>query len=105
MFASPVIVPKNSFKNNVWSRSKKFRRAQVVAMLNILNEEDSGRSEAEGQKNNCDWELPASEEELSSEDEVENAPNLSATNDARTTFLVTSNSHQSLIYSNSSIAD
>ena len=73
-------------------------------MLNMLDEEDSGRSDAEDQENNCDWELAVSEEELSSEDEVENALNLSATNDASTTFLVTSNSNQSPVSSNPSIA-
>ena len=86
-------------------RSKRFRRAQVLAMLNMLDEEDSGRSDAKNQENNCYWELSVSEEELSSEDEVENVPNLCATNDASTTLLVMSNSDLSAISSNPSIAD
>ena len=57
-------------------------------MLNILDEEDVGRSDTEDQENNCDLELSVSEEELSREDEVENAPNISATNDASSTLLV-----------------
>ena len=58
----------------------------------MLDKEDSGTCDAEDQENNCDWELSVSEEELSSEDEVENAPNFSATNGASITLLVISNS-------------
>ena len=79
---------------------KSFIRAQVVAMLNMLNEEDSGRSNDKDQENNCNWEISVLEEELSSEDEVENA-----TNDASITLLVTSNSDQSPVSSNPSITD
>ena len=71
----------------------------------MLDEEDLGRSDAKNQEKNCDWELSVLEEELSSEDEVENAPNLSATNDFGNTLLVTSNSNQSPVSSNPSIAD
>ena len=67
---------------------KRFKRVQVVAMLSMLDAEDVGRSDAEDQENKCDLELSVSEEELSREDEVENAPNLSATNDASSTLLV-----------------
>ena len=44
------------------------------------------------------------EEELSRKDDIENAPNLSAASDA-TTIPVTSNSNQSPVSSNPSIAD
>ena len=67
---------------------KRFKRVQVVAMLSMLDAEDVGRSDAEDQENKCDLELSVSEEELSRKDEVENAPNLSATNDASSTLLV-----------------
>ena len=49
-------------------RPKRFRRPQVVAMLNMLDEKDSRRNDAKDQENNCGWELSVSEEELSSED-------------------------------------
>ena len=79
VFASPVTVPNTVLKIMSGQRPKTLRRTQVVPMLNMLDEEDSGRSDAENQENNCDWELSVSEEELSSEDEVENVPNLCAT--------------------------
>ena len=70
------------------------------------NEKDSGKSDAEDQENNFDWDLSVSEEELSKEDEVEIAPNLSATNDATTTTLiVTSNSDQSPVSLNPTVVD
>ena len=71
-------------------RPKRFTIAQVLATLNFLNEEYLGGSEAEDQKNVSDWELTVSEEELSSEDDIENAPDLFATSDA-TAIPVTSN--------------
>ena len=78
----------------------KVRKTQLVRMLNIFDEEDSGKSDAEDQENNCDWDLSVSEEELSNEDEVENVPDLSATNDAINSLIVTSNSDQSPVYCN-----
>ena len=57
-------------------RPKRFGRAQVLATLSLLDEEDSGGSGAEDQENTSDWELFVSEKELSSKDEIENAPNL-----------------------------
>ena len=56
------------------------------------------------QENASGRESSVSEEELSSEDEIENAPELSATSDA-ITLLMTSNSDQSSINSNSSRAN
>ena len=76
----------------------------MLTTLNLLNEEDSEGSEAESQKNASDWKLSISEKELSSKDEIENAPDLSGTSDA-TTLPVTSNSNQSPVSSNPSIFD
>ena len=70
----------------------------------MLIEEDSEGSYNEDQQNFFDWELSVSEEEVSSEDEIENALDLSATSDA-TTFPATSISNQYPISSNPSIAN
>ena len=51
-------------------RPKRFRRAQLLATLNLLHEKDLGGSDAKDQENASDWELSVSEEELSSEDEI-----------------------------------
>ena len=83
-------------------RPKRFRRAQVLATLNLLDDEDSGGNDAKDQENASDRELLVSEKERSSEDEIKNAPDLSATSDP-TTFPLTFNSDQSLVRSNPSI--
>ena len=54
--SSVVTVADNGFKNNGWSGPKRFRRAQVLTRLNLLNEEDSDESDSEDQED-------ASEEE------------------------------------------
>ena len=64
----------------------------MLATLNLLDEEGSGGSDAKDQTNASDWQLSVSEEELSSEDETENAPDLSATSNAFS-HPVMSNSH------------
>ena len=51
----------------------------MLAAFNLLNEKDSGGSDAEVQENASDWELSISEKELSTGDEVKNDPDLSAT--------------------------
>ena len=70
MFVSPVTALHLIIVSKIMSgqRPKRFRRPQVVAMLNMLDEKDSGRNDAKDQENNCGWELSVSEEELSSED-------------------------------------
>ena len=60
MFASPITVSNTVLNIMSGQRPKRLRRAQAVVMLNMLDEEDSGRSDAENQENNCDWELSVS---------------------------------------------
>ena len=60
-------------------------------MINLLNEENLEGTDAEDQKNSFDWLLSISEEELRSEDKIENPRDLSATSDV-TSLPVTSNS-------------
>ena len=85
-------------------RPKRFRKVQVLATLDLLDEKDLGKSVAEDQENAFDWESSNSKEELSSEDGIENAPYLFATSDA-TTLPMTSNSDQSPVSSNPSKVD
>ena len=64
---------------------------QLLATLNLLDEEDSGRKDPEDQENATGWDLSVLEEKLSSEDATEIAPDLSGTSDA-ITLSVTFNS-------------
>ena len=76
----------------------------MLAMLNLLDEEDSGGSDAKDRENAFGWELSVSEEELSNEDGIENSPDLFTTSDSAT-LPATSNSDQSPASSNPSAAD
>ena len=77
---------------------------QKLATLNLLDKEDSGGSDTEHQENAYDWELSVSKEELSSEDEAKNAPDLCSTSDT-TTLPARPNSDLSPVSSNAVIAD
>ena len=83
---------------------KMFKRAQILATLNLLDEKDSGQSHAKDQENASCTEFSVSKEELRSEDVMKTASDISATSDA-TTLPVTSNGNQSPVSSNPSIAD
>ena len=61
---------------------KRLESAQVLATLNLLDEEDLGGNGAEDNENASDWELSVSEEDLRGKDEKENVPNLFVTSDA-----------------------
>ena len=50
MFVSVVAVADISFNDNVCQWPKSCRRAQVLAVLNLLDEEDSGGNDTEDQE-------------------------------------------------------
>ena len=58
----------------------------MLATRNLLDEEDSGGSDAVDLENTSDWKFSVSEEELSSDDKIENALHLSATTDSTNLF-------------------
>ena len=65
-------------------RSQRISRAQALALLTSIAEEDSGESDAsdweEDQHHANDWELSTTDEELSGENENEDVPDPSPSN-------------------------
>ena len=65
-------------------RPQRISRAQALALLTSIAEEDSGESDAsdweEDQHHANDWELSTTDEELSSENENEDIPDPSPSN-------------------------
>ena len=91
MFTFLVTAADNSSKIMSSQRPKKVWKSESACRAKFARWENSGGNDAEDQENISNWELSVLKEELSNENDTENAPDLSATSHA-TILSVTSNS-------------